>query len=353
MSLKTSARPLPGPAAASLPSPHLRALRLKERRSRMWRLASLAVLALALLACSILLGNFTVTVPDFFRLLFGSDIPGATFIVMEVKLPRALLGALVGIMFALAGTIFQTMLRNPLASPDIIGISSGASASAVIAIVFFGATGALLSTAAIAGALILALTITWLAGRDNGNRLILMGIGVAAMMQALIVFVMQRADYQFAQQAIVWLAGSLSAATWERLSWVALGALILLPATGYLSHKLRALELGPDLAAGLGVNVARTRLALIVTAVALAAIATAATGPIAFVAFLAGPIASRIMGGRTSFIASALVGVSIVLAADYIGANMLGALVLPVGVITGAAGAPFLLAFLARGAKKS
>ncbi|NYE95745.1 iron complex transport system permease protein [Psychromicrobium silvestre] len=322
----------------------LRSQRRKGKRRAGLICAALGILTIGLLAVDILLGSFTVTIPDFFAMLFGKTIPGASFIVMENKFPRALLALLVGAAFGVSGSIFQTLLRNPLASPDIIGISSGASASAVAAIVFFAAGGVTVSLIAIVGAVLIALLVVLLAGKNSGGRLILIGLGVAAMMNAFVTFVMQRAEVNRAQDAMVWLMGSLNSANWERVGALALGFAVLLPFVLLLASRLSALQLGEDAASGLGIRVGRTRIWLIVVGVTLAALATAAAGPVAFVAFLSGPIARRLLGGRVSLLASALVGASIVLAADYIAAYLIpGGIALPVGVVTGAMGAPFLL----------
>ncbi|WP_443623185.1 FecCD family ABC transporter permease [Arthrobacter sunyaminii] len=305
----------------------------------------LAAVVVVLFAVSILLGTYTVTIPDFFRILGGEQIPGATFIVMESKLPRAVIGLLVGAAFGISGSIFQTMLRNPLASPDIIGISYGASASAVVAIVVFGAAGTTVSLAALCGALVVAMAIYLLSRRGGaaGYRLILVGVGFAAVMQALVTFLMTRADVRTASQVLVWLNGSLNSSNWDRAAVLALALLVLLPVTAVLARRLRGLELGEDTAAGLGLRVEASKLGLLVAGVALAAVATAAAGPVAFIAFLSGPIARRLLGGRHSLTVSALVGAVIVLAADFVGANLVPGVSLPVGVVTGALGAPFLL----------
>lgn len=321
----------------------LRAQRRKIARKTTLICAGLVLLAFGLFAANILLGSFTVTIPDFFAMLFGQNIPGASFIVMENKLPRAVLGLLVGAAFGVSGTIFQTLLRNPLASPDIIGISGGASATAVAAIVLFSASGVTVSVLAIIGAILIALLISALAGRDSGGRLILIGIGIAAMADAFVIFIMQRAEINRAQDAMLWLTGSLNSANWDRIAALLIGLIIAIPFVLIFTAKLGGLQLGDDTAAGLGIAVGRTRMGLIIVGVALAALATAASGPIAFVSFLAGPIARRLLGGRVSLIASALVGVSIVLAADYVAAYLIPGTSLPVGVVTGAAGAPFLL----------
>lgn len=334
------------------------------------RTAFLALAVAALFAAAVLLGSYTVTIPDFFTILAahltgGSKIPGASFIVMEHKLPRAVVGGLVGAAFGLSGALFQTMLRNPLASPDVIGISYGASAAAVTAIVVFGAAGAAVSGAALAGALGVAALIYAISGRGSsasppgkgaaGNRLILAGVGIAAALQAVVSFLMTRADIRTAADVLVWLNGSLNAANWDRAGVLSVALLVLVPAVAAIAGPLRILELGEDTASGLGIRVGATRLAVVVTAVALSAVATAAAGPVAFVAFLAGPVSRRFVR-KASLPASALAGMLIVLAADFLAANLapllLGGTVLPVGVVTGALGAPFLLWLLVTANRK-
>lgn len=322
----------------------------------------LALALLVMFGVYVLLGSYTVTIPDFFTIVVnhltgGEKIPGASFIVMEHKLPRAVVGTMIGIAFGLAGALFQTMLRNPLASPDIIGISYGASAAAVTAIVIFGASGAVVSGAALGGAIGVAAIIYAISrstgsgaggsrGNAAGNRLILAGVGIAAALHAVVNFLMTRADIRTAADALIWLNGSLNSATWDRAGVLTVSLLILIPAVIALAGPLRILELGDDAAAGLGIRVNATRLGLVLTAVGLAAVATAAAGPVAFVAFLAGPIARRIVR-KPSLPASALTGALIVLTADFFASNIapvvLDGTVLPVGVITGALGAPFLL----------
>jgi iron complex transport system permease protein len=332
-----------GPAAG------LAALRARRRRSTGSRLLVAALLVLALFSVNVLLGSYTVTVPDLLRILGGADIPGATFIVLENKLPRAVIGVLVGAAFGLAGAVFQTMLRNPLASPDIIGISYGASAAAVTVIALFGAAGAAVSVSALVGALVVAAAIYLVSRRGGvaGYRLILVGIGFAAVMHALVSFLITRADLRTASEAVLWLGGSLNSSTWDRATVLGLFLLVLLPAVAVLSRSLRGLELGDDTASGLGLRVEAARLGLMATAVALAAVATAAAGPVASVAFLSGPIARCLLRDRPSLTMAALVGAVIVLAADFVAANLVPGTALPVGIVTGALGAPFLLWLLA------
>jgi iron complex transport system permease protein len=325
----------------------VRARTAHRRVRRTVGVLGLAVTTLFLV--DVLLGSYTVTVADFVRILAGADLPGASFIVMESKLPKAVIGLLVGVAFGVSGAIFQTMLRNPLASPDIIGVTSGASAGAVVAIVVLGVAGRDVSWYALGGAGLLALTIHVLSRRGgvSGHRLVLVGIGCSAMLQAVTSYLLTRSDIRTAAEVLVWLNGSLNNSTWDRAGQLVVALILLLPAAAALSGRLDLLELGDDAAAGVGVPVARTRLLLLLTGVALSAVATAAAGPVAFVAFLSGPIARRLLGGRPSLAAAGLVGAVVVLAAEYVAANLVPGAVLPVGVVTGALGSPFLLWLLA------
>jgi iron complex transport system permease protein len=174
-------------------------------RHRRLLLAGLSLAVAAAFAARVLLGDYTVTIPDFFRILGGEQLPGATFIVMESKLPRAVLAVLVGLAFGIGGAIFQTTLRNPLASPDIVGVSLGASAAAVTVITLAGGTGWSVAAAAILGALAVALTVRLVAGDHSGFRLVLAGIGLAAAMQSVIQYVFTRVDEYDVQLVLRWL----------------------------------------------------------------------------------------------------------------------------------------------------
>lgn len=302
----------------------------------------------AVTAARVLLGDFTVTVPDLVRIIGGAEIPGATFIVMETKLPRAVLGVLVGVAFGLAGAVFQTSFRNPLASPDIVGVSTGASAAAVVAIVVFDLRGAAVAAVAVAGALACALLVRLVAGASAPYRLVLAGIAVSAGLLSVIQYVFTRADTWDAQLVLRWLTGSLGAADWPTIRVTTLALLVLVPAVALLSRSLRILELGDDMAAGLGVPARHRDLALLL-GVLLVGVGVAAAGPVAFVAFMAGPIARLVLGGRSSLLGAALVGATIVVASDYVADYLLADTNFPVGVVTGALGAPFLLWLLASG----
>jgi iron complex transport system permease protein len=325
----------------------VRAARRAPARRHALVVAGLGAVAFGLFAVRVLLGDFTFTIPDFFRILFGAEIPGASFILMEVKLPRAVLAVLVGVAFGVAGAVFQAALRNPLASPDVIGVSVGASASAVAAIVGFGLSGPAVSVAAVLGALACAFVVRFLAGPGT-HRLILAGIGVAAGMLAVIHHFFTRADEWDAQLVLRWLTGSVSQADWPSIRLLSLLLLVLLPVVGWAARSLRVTELGDDASTALGESALRRNL-LLALATLLAAVGVAAAGPIAFVAFLSGPIARSLNQGRTTLVGSALVGAAIVVGSDYIADYLIADTNFPVGVVTGALGAPFLLWLLATG----
>lgn len=325
-----------------------------ERTSRLRRRARvsviLAVAVVVVFAVSLMVGNTFYPLTDVLRVILGQAVPGASFTVGELRLPRASLAVLVGISFGIAGVTFQTMLRNPLASPDIIGIDSGATVAAVTAIVVFAASGATVSVVALAAAIAVAALIFALSGRHTfaNTRLILIGIGVAAMLDAVTAYVLSRARDWDIQQAMQWLTGSLNGASWDAVLPVALACVVLVPVMLLKSKDLAVLRMGDDSAAALGVNVRRTRLMLMLGAVALLAFATAACGPIAFVAFMAGPIAGRLVGtGASLVVPSALVGALLVMVADLIGQFAFESRY-PVGVVTGVLGAPFLIYLLIR-----
>lgn len=324
-----------------------------RRRRRVRRTAIIAVLAalvVTVYALSLMVGNTFYGPGEVWDVIRGETVPGASFTVGELRLPRATLALLTGAAFGLGGVTFQTMLRNPLASPDIIGISSGASAAAVIGIVVYELGATAISFVAIPAALGTTLLIYVLAYKDgiSGTRLILIGIGIDVMLRSVIAYVLMRAAVWDIQAAMRWLTGNLNNASWESVRPLAVAMLVAVPVLLTQARGLSLLQQGDDSATALGVRVERTRLVAIISAVVLIAFATAAAGPIAFVAFLAGPIAARIVGGGGSLmVPAALVGALLVLSADLVGQFAFENRY-PVGVITGALGAPFLLYLLIR-----
>lgn len=319
------------------------------RRRRRLVLAGLVAGVVAAFAARVLLGDYTFTVPDFVRILFGEQIPVSTFILMETKLPRAVLAVLVGVGLGTAGSLFQMLLRNPLASPDIVGVSQGASAAGIVAILVFDLRGAAVSLFAVCGAVAIAALVRWVAGTTGGYRLVLVGVGVATAMVSIVQYLLARSNIYDVQLALRWLVGSLNNVPWQTIGVLAAALAVLLLLLAVLARALPALEMGADAAAGLGVGRHRTD-ALLLVGVLLTAVSVAAAGPVAFVAFMAGPIARAFMGGRHSLVAGALVGALLMLLADYVAAYLIPGVVLPVGIVTGAVGGPFLLWLLARGA---
>lgn len=319
--------------------------------ARRYGVTGLLLILLALtIAAALYLGDFPVAPADVVRSLLspltGEVNKGIDFIVLNVRLPRATLAVLTGMAFALSGIIFQTILRNPLASPDIIGISHGASAAAVFCIIVLGLSGFAVSFGALLGAVLTALAIYALAWRNGvtAYRVVLIGIGMAAIMGAVMSYLFTRARLVEAQQALAWLIGSLNAASTDKIVPLAIALAVLLPITIAMVRGLDALQLGDDTAKALGARVETIRLGLMLAGVGYAAFATAAVGPVTFVAFVAGPIARSLLAGSgKGFVQAALVGALVMLGSDLVAQHALPSIQLPVGVVTGLFGALFLL----------
>ncbi len=315
---------------------------------------ALATVVLALMALSMSVGDYPLPVAEVVRSLLspliGSTDSANDFIVLGVRLPRVMAGLLAGGAFGLSGVIFQTVLRNPLASPDIVGITLGASAVAVAAIILFKWSGVAVALCACGGAVVTALLIYGLSWRNGVTpyRLVLVGIGMSAIAGAVISYLFTRARIMEVQEALAWLTGSLNGATFDELAPLAVALVVLVPLATWLSRALQVLQLGDDAATALGTRVEHARLGLIIVAVLLAAFATAAVGPVSFVAFVAGPIARRLLGpSGHALLPAFLVGGIVTIGADFIAQHMLGRNQLPVGVVTGALGAVFLIYLLA------
>lgn len=354
----TSTSPSHPRTAAAATAPHagtptvtvVAAGRRRRRARRTRTTAVLAVLLVAGFAVTLMVGQTSYPPGEVLRVVLGQDVPGASFTVGRLRLPRAVLAVAAGLCFGLAGVTFQTMLRNPLASPDIIGISAGASAAAAFAIITLSLGATQVSAFAIVAGLAVALLVYALSYRSGvvGTRLILIGIGVAAMLDSVTAYVLSQAAAWDLQEAMRWLTGSLNGIHWRDVLPVLAALVVAAPVLLSQSGPLCVSQLGDDAAAALGVRVSRTRLVVIVAAVGLVAFATAAAGPIAFVAFLSGPIAARIVGpGGSLLVPSALVGALLVLVADFCGQFAFGTRY-PVGVVTGVIGAPYLIYLIVR-----
>ena len=344
--------PGPAPAAAVSPDPGFTTAGRRRRIRRYLAVTTcLALLVAALWWATVLTGEHWYTPDQAVAVMLGRRVPGASFVIGELTLPRAILGLLAGLAFGMSGTTSQTMLRNQLASPDVIGITSGASAAAVFAILVLDWSGMRVNLIALGFGLATAAVIHLLSGSGSaqGGRLILIGIGVSSMLSSVIAYLQLKASVYDVVDAMRWLSGSLSGASWDQVPLLGGSVLVLSAVLLGLGRDLRVLPLGEEAAVGLGVPVQRTRLALLLTMVALASFATAVTGPIAFVAFLAGPIAARLIGrtDRTLLVPAALTGAAIVLGGDLAGQHLFPT-TLPVGVVTGIVGAPYLVLQLIR-----
>ncbi|GAA4183725.1 iron chelate uptake ABC transporter family permease subunit [Gryllotalpicola kribbensis] len=320
------------------------------RRRRLVTVAALAGVVALIAVLSLTLGTIPVSPARLPAVLAGHGDPLENLAVLTLRLPRWTTGALVGIALGLAGALFQTTLRNPLASPDILGVSGGASLAAVTAMLVFHASGAGVPLAALIGGAVVAAVIGLLSWREGfaGQRFVLIGIAVAFLASGGLSYLITRADVRAAQQALAWTVGSVSDPSWGETGLLAIALVVLVPVALWLSVPLRVLALGSDAAHGLGAHPLGTTVLATAVGVALAAVATAVAGPVAFVAFVSAPIARRLVGaGGLQPVASALTGAALVTAADFVAAR-LGDFQAPVGLVTGVVGAPYLLWLLTR-----
>lgn len=327
----------------------------RARRSRSRTvIAALTLITLLLCGAMLYLGN-TIYPPDvIWQVLTGEDIQGATFAIGTLRLPRMLAGLFTGFAFGVAGSVFQTMLRNPLASPNIIGVTSGSSVAAVFCILILKVSGMTASFAAVIAGLAVTGIIYALSqgGGFSGGKLILIGIGIQAMLNALVSYMLLKAASHDVSAAMRWLSGSLNTIQMKDLPPLVIVMLVFCPLVLLLGRQLQVLELGEQSAVMLGLKANQTRVLLILSSVCLLAFATATTGPIASVAFLAGPIAKRLTGIGASYeLPSGLVGAVLVLSADLLG-QFAFSVKFPVGVITGIIGAPYLIFLLVQANKK-
>jgi len=332
--------------------------------SGVWRprLVAVTLVGVGLLvlvaAANIGRGDFPISVGDVLGSLVGGGDRAQRFIVLQLRLPRTLTGLLVGAALGMAGAITQAITRNPLASPDLLGVTGAAGTAAVAVIAFGGGSGVVvgalaevgLPLAALLGGLLAAVLVYGLAYRRGvvSDRLVLVGVGVNAVAVAITSWLLVVANINQATQATVWLTGSLNGRDWAHVVPVAVALALLVPAGLRLSFGLGALALGDDTASALGVRVNRYRVALGLVALTLAAVATASAGPIGFVALVMPRICQRLVGGSTPpLVTSAVYGALLTVAADLIARTALPA-ELPVGVVTAVLGAPYLLYLLGR-----
>jgi iron complex transport system permease protein len=307
------------------------------------------LLLVAALAASVVLigtGDFPIPAADVLRTLMGDGDPGQEFIVNELRLPRVLVGLLVGASLGLGGALFQAISRNPLGSPDILGLGQGATAGALVVIVLFSGSATEVTMGALAGGLVTGMAIYLLAWKRgvHGYRLVLVGIGVSAIVTAVNGYLITKADLVDASRAVVWMTGSLSGRDWAQV-WPLLAlCAVLVPLVLANGRGLRMMEMGDDISNALGVRVERVRMLLMVSAVLLTAAATAAAGPVSFVALTAPQLARRLTRSPgPNLLPSLCMGAALLVTADWVSQWAFGADQLPVGVVTGVVGGSYLL----------
>ncbi|MGW1319942.1 FecCD family ABC transporter permease [Streptomyces sp. NPDC002426] len=326
---------------------------------RPWMVCVTLLLAAAtfLVFClSIGIGDFPIGLSRVIATILGRGEQVDEFVIMDLRMPRALAGLLVGIALGVSGAITQSVARNPLASPDILGITGGASATAVFLVtVSGGAATAVVSTvglsaAALVGGLGTGLLVYFLAWRRgvDGFRLILIGISVTAVMEAITTWLLTKADIRDVARAQVWLVGALDNRSWDEVRVVFWCTLVLMVVVAAVAFQFKPLHLGDEVAAGLGVRFSGVRAVLLLCAVLLAAAAVSAAGPVPFVALVAPQVAMRLVRYPTPpLVASGLVGALLLIGADLTARSALP-VTLPVGVVTAAIGGPFLVYLLVR-----
>ncbi|MFJ9835108.1 FecCD family ABC transporter permease [Streptomyces sp. NPDC101169] len=312
-------------------------------------LTVVALLLLAACAAGVALigtGDARIAAADVLRTLAGDGTAYQDFIVNELRLPRVLVGLLVGASLGLGGALFQAVSRNPLGSPDVLGLSQGSTAGALVVIVLMSGSAAQVTAGALAGGLVTGFAIYLLAWKQgvHGYRLVLVGIGVSAIVTAVNGYLLTKADLVDATRAVVWMTGSLNGRDWEQvwpLLWL---CAVLVPLVLAHARGLRMMEMGDDVANALGVRVQRVRLVLMVSAVLLTAAATAAAGPVSFVALTAPQLARRLTRSPgPNLLPSLCMGAALLVTADWAAQRAFGADQLPVGVVTGVLGGCYLL----------
>jgi len=322
--------------------------RVARRRATVVLAVVGAVLVVSLVTLSV--GDYAIAPADLWRTLTGGGSRLESYVVFQVRAPRLVMALLVGACLGIAGALLQSLLRNPLASPDLLGISGGSGVAAVFTLLILGITGPVLALAAFVGGIIVAAFLLFAGHRrsDGGYRLILAGVGVGFLAMSLTSYLMLRAKVELAQDALVWLTGSLSATPWWNVLTVLVVAVAALPAVYACARWLPLTQMGASSAASLGVRTDTVRIVAVGTAVLLTAVTCAFVGPISFIALCAPAIARPLLGhGAIGIGTSAAVGAALLTSADLVAQFAIPGHSVPVGVVTGALGAVFLLWLLA------
>ncbi|GAA2223237.1 iron chelate uptake ABC transporter family permease subunit [Herbiconiux moechotypicola] len=311
--------------------------------------AGLCATAAGLIVVAVSTGTAAISWGEVVSTLLGEGDERSRLVLFELRLPRLALALVVGGALAAAGALFQSMTRNPLGSPDLVGFTTGAATGALAALLLLP-TAVPAGAGAVVGGLAVAAVALALGG--TGHRLVLVGIGLAALLTSVNAYLLTRADVTEAQSAAVWLVGSLNGRT-AYLPMTAIAVAVLLVPAALLSRSLAVMELGDDKADSLGIAPARMRVVVVVVAIGLTAAAVAAAGPIAFVALAAPQLARRAArAARPLVLTSALLGAVLLLASDLLAQRVLAPQQLPVGAATGVLGGVYLAVVLALNARR-
>ncbi|MEU3831592.1 FecCD family ABC transporter permease [Streptomyces microflavus] len=343
------------PADASALRTETLARLLADRKARSRRtvltVAVLAVLLTGLLVASVLLGGVGRVDPaDVLPAAFGMRTGLADYMIFRIRVPRALAALLSGALFGLAGALYQRLIRNPLATPDIVGISAGAGAGATTVLLFAPALPLGAPLAAVTGSLVLlaAVYVLSLRGGLNTYRLVLVGIGLSGVCTAYTNYLFSVADQHSIAVAMRWLIGSVNGVDWTGAATLAIGLVVCALCAARLGRPLGSMSLGDELATGLGTSVPAARVAVLALGAGAAALATSVVGPIGFVSLISGPIAARLVGADRAFGLAPFVGAALVLGADVLAQNAPLISPVPTGVLTALLGAPYFVWLILR-----
>lgn len=318
--------------------------------------AALLVALIVVMGITLTTGDFELSVTEVLQALAGNGSGGADFIVNTLRMPRLVTALCVGAALAVSGAILQSLTRNSLGSPDIIGFTNGSATGALLVIVVLHGSMTQIAIGALIGGLATAALVYLLVFGTgmHGFRLVVMGIGVSALLLAVNSYLITRASWQEALEAQAWLIGSLNSRGWDHAIAVGLAVAVLLPLAFGLARRLSMVEMGDDTAMALGVNVPRTRLALLFISVALVSFATAVTGPIWFVALAAPQLARKLVrSSGPGLVPAALMGALLLAGSDLAVQRTFSPALLPVGTATGTIGGLYLIWLLVTESRKS
>lgn len=313
--------------------------------------AALILAVMALGALALTFGTLKIAVGDVLQILLGNGSGVSERVVMNIRLPRVLTGIFAGAALGASGAVFQSISRNALGSPDVIGFTTGAATGAIAQIILFDGTPSQIAVSAVVTGLLTAAIVYLLSSNRGGGgyRLVLTGIGVGAVLGALNGLMLVKGNLDDAISANLWLAGSLNARSWTHVWPVLCGVALVVPALALAGRSLTMIEMGDDLARQLGIRVESTRLTAVFLAVLLAALATAAAGPIAFVALAAPQLHARLAStSNLAVLGSAAMGALLLILADLVTQALPIGFTVPIGRMTGVIGGVYLIWLLTR-----